>query len=98
MIIQAQENYYAVLVDKSLPVVQVEEHSILAWNIRELDAVGNLSNPEAITIFGRVVPEFIAHPTGIYTEVATGIQYKDKFWFVQCLQAVLDDERAKGNV
>lgn len=97
-IIQAQPGYYAVVVDRSEAVVQIHEVEIVAWNIRELDNAGNIDGPKPITIFGYADPEFIEHPTGIYTEVATGKQYKSYEWFVQCMQADLDEEREKGNV
>lgn len=94
MIVQSQPDYYAVSVDKSQPIIQITELPIIGWCISE-DQYGMADNktPCAITICGTHPGEYIVHPTGIYTEVATGMQYKDKFWFVQCLQAVLDEER-----
>lgn len=95
-IIPALENYYAVSIDKSSPKIVVTETSIIAWNLAT-DADGNVTSASPITIHGQVVSQYIGHPTGVYTDVQSGIQYKDRDWFVQVLQADWD-EHQKGSV
>lgn len=96
MIIPSQADYYVVEVDKSQQVVQVKEFEIIAWAILT-DEFGAIGKPLPITIYGcHKEYKYIAHPTGIYTEVATGKQYKSKEWFMKCMQADAEEEKANG--
>lgn len=94
MIIAALPDYYAVFVDKSAPTIQVTESSIIAWNVHSDVDVATGKAPTPITIHGPVQVDYISHPSGIYTEIATGVQYKDKDWFVQVLQDRHNEELA----
>lgn len=96
MIVQAQPDYFVVTIDKTDPKIEIHHYEIIAWNILETDNAGNISGPYSITIFGQVAnPEFISHPTGTYTEIATGVQYKSKEEFERVMQNLHDDELSK---
>jgi len=99
MIITALPDYYAVHVDKSTPTIQVTEHSIIAWDVQvDQFNLATTKVPTPITIHGAVGVDYISHPSGIYTEVATGVQYKNREWFIQVLQAQRNEELAKPPV
>lgn len=95
-IIQAQPDYYVVTIDKTNPKIVIHHAEIVAWNIRELDNVGMIDGPIPITIFGQQAnPEFLCHPAGIYTELATGVQYPTKVDFERVQQNLQDDALSK---
>lgn len=97
MIIQAQPDYYVVTIDKTNPKIVIHHTEIIAWDIEtdqyNLATVGK--QPTAITIFGVASGEFISHPTGVYTELATGVQYPTKVDFERVMQNLQDDELSK---
>ena len=91
MIIPAQSDYYTVRLDSTNPKIAIHEEPILAWLIEDSD---EKKPPVPITITGKAFDcFFIAHPTGIYTNVLTGEQWKDKMWFVSVMQDRVDAER-----
>lgn len=94
MIVPSQPDYYVVTIDKSNQKIVVHHAEIIAWDTSNTTEI---VGPAPITIFGYAMsPKFISHPTGVYTELATGVQYPTKVDFERVMQNLHDDELSKG--